>query len=133
MRKLFIIGIGAGNPEHITVQAIGALNKVDVFFIPDKGDEKSELREGRRAICERYIKDRTYRFVDIKTPERAKEFTDYRAVVGEWHAKIEANYQAALTSELSDGQCGAFLVWGDPALYDSTLRIVERLRSDLVA
>jgi precorrin-6A synthase len=25
---------------------------------------------------------------------------------------------------------GAFLVWGDPGLYDSTIRIVDRLRTD---
>jgi precorrin-6A synthase len=32
--------------------------------------------------------------------------------------------------ELADGQCGAFLIWGDPTLYDSTLRIIDRLRAD---
>ena len=129
MRKIFIIGIGAGDPDYLTVQAIAALNQVDVFFIPDKGDEKAGLREGRRAVCERFIKDRKYRFVDIKTPERAKEFSSYRSIVAEWHAKIAANYQAALLGELADGACGAFLVWGDPALYDSTLRIIDTLQS----
>ncbi|MGH6808590.1 MAG: SAM-dependent methyltransferase, partial [Ensifer adhaerens] len=34
MRKLLIIGIGSGNPEHMTVQAINALNRADVLFIP---------------------------------------------------------------------------------------------------
>ncbi|MHB1796213.1 MAG: SAM-dependent methyltransferase, partial [Acidobacteriaceae bacterium] len=36
MRKLYLIGIGAGNPEYITIQAIKALNKVEVFFFMDK-------------------------------------------------------------------------------------------------
>ncbi|MEO6879871.1 MAG: precorrin-6A synthase (deacetylating), partial [Mycobacteriaceae bacterium] len=31
----------------------------------------------------------------------------------------------ALRTELELGQVGAFLVWGDPALYDSTLRILD--------
>ena len=26
---------------------------------------------------------------------------------------------------MADGECGAFLVWGDPTLYDSTIRIIE--------
>jgi precorrin-6A synthase len=26
-----------------------------------------------------------------------------------------------------DGECGAFLVWGDPTLYDSTIRIIEAI------
>ena len=28
---------------------------------------------------------------------------------------------------MSDGECGAFLVWGDPSLYDSTIRILEAI------
>ncbi|MEA2926682.1 MAG: precorrin-6A synthase, partial [Alphaproteobacteria bacterium] len=35
MRKILIIGIGAGDPEYVTVQAVNALNRVDAFFIPD--------------------------------------------------------------------------------------------------
>ena len=43
MRKMLIIGIGAGDPDYITVQAINALNQVDVFFVIDKGEEKDDL------------------------------------------------------------------------------------------
>jgi precorrin-6A synthase len=32
-----------------------------------------------------------------------------------------------ITQELADDGCGAFLVWGDPSLYDGTIRIVEQL------
>src|SRR5580693_9743659 len=85
MRKIFIIGIGAGNPDYVTVQAIKALNQVDVFFIPDKGAEKAELKALRTEICERFIERKTYRLVEMKTPERAKEFSDYRTNVESWH------------------------------------------------
>ena len=60
MRKVFVIGIGAGNPDYITVQAINALNEVDVFFIIDKGEEKEDLVRLRKEICERYIKNKSY-------------------------------------------------------------------------
>ena len=43
MRKIFVIGIGVGDPDHMTVQAIKALNQASVFFIPDKGAEKAAL------------------------------------------------------------------------------------------
>ena len=36
-------------------------------------------------------------------------------------------YEAMIREELADGQHGAFLVWGDPSLYDSTLRIVDQV------
>ena len=33
MRRVLVIGIGAGDPEQVTVQAIKALNETDVFFV----------------------------------------------------------------------------------------------------
>jgi precorrin-6A synthase len=129
MRKVLIIGIGAGNPDYVTIQAINALNQVDVFFIPDKGTEKEDLARLRLEICERYIKDRDYRLAGFKMPERAKDPSDYKANVQDWHSRIEQNYETLLLEELGEGECGAFLVWGDPTLYDSTLRIIEKIRS----
>jgi precorrin-6A synthase len=129
MRKVYIIGIGPGNPDYMTIQAINALNQVDVFFIPDKGAEKAGLRQFRTEICDRFIKDRVYRLVDVKTPERGKTFSDYKSNVTEWHVRIEAIYADLVAGELADGECGAFLVWGDPSLYDSTLRIVEAIHA----
>ena len=55
MRKVLIIGIGAGNPDYVTIQAINALNQVDVFFIPNKGMEKEALQRFRLEICERSV------------------------------------------------------------------------------
>jgi precorrin-6A synthase len=129
MRKIYIIGIGAGNPDYLTVQAINALNQVDVFFIPDKGAEKAGLRQLRVEICDRFIKRRAYRLVDVKMPERAQVLPDYQSNVAGWHARIEAIHSDLLTNELADGECGGFLAWGDPTLYDSTLRIIENIRS----
>ena len=129
MRKILIIGIGAGNPEYVTIQAINALNRVDVFFIPDKGTEKEALARLRLDICERYIKDRNYRLAGFNIPERSKDPSDYRRNVQNWHSRIEQSYEKLLMEELGEGECGAFLVWGDPTLYDSTLRIVETIQS----
>ena len=128
MRKILIIGIGAGNPDYLTVQAIDALNRAHVFFIPDKGAEKAALRQLRTEICERFIKNTNYRTVPFKIPRRAEAGEDYRSSVDEWHAKIEADYERLFAKELTEAECGAFLVWGDPSLYDSTLRILEAMQ-----
>jgi precorrin-6A synthase len=127
MRKILIVGIGAGNPDHMTVEAIEALNRADVLFIPDKGAEKAALAELRRRICERFIRSQNYRTVTVPVPQRAAAGSDYRDSVDDWHARIAANYERLFAGELTEGQCGALLVWGDPALYDSTLRIVARI------
>ena len=77
MRKVFIIGIGAGNPDYVTVQAINALNEVDVFFVMDKGAEKEDLIRLRREICERYIKNKSYRTIETADPARDRGAPSY--------------------------------------------------------
>ena len=126
MRRLSIIGIGAGNPDYITVQAIKALETVDAVFLIDKGEEKDDLTKLRREICERYIK-KPFRTIAAKDPERDRRPENYGAAVAAWHDKRAAIYEAMIRGELADGQHGAFLVWGDPSLYDSTLRIVDQV------
>jgi len=128
MRRIHVIGIGAGDPGYVTAQAVDALNDVDVFFASDKGAVKDDLVSLRREICERFIRDPGYRFVELPDPKRSKEAPDgdaYRQVVADWHAARAELWAQALRDELGDDGVGAFLAWGDPSLYDSTLRILE--------
>jgi precorrin-6A synthase len=127
MKKIFVIGIGAGNPDYITVQAIDALNKVDVFFVVDKGDEKDDLVRLREEICARFITEKSYRTVGIADPPRDRKSPDYEASVKAWHAQRAVVYEQLIGRELGEGDCGAFLIWGDPSLYDSTLRIIDQI------
>ena len=125
MRKIFVIGVGAGDPEHVTVQAINRLNEVDVFFVLDKGREKQDLVRLRHDILERYIEQPSYRLVEARDPDRDRTPSDYVAAVADWHQLRTDVYEHLIRDELADGQRGAFLVWGDPALYDSTITLVD--------
>jgi precorrin-6A synthase len=49
--------------------------------------------------------------------------------VADWHAARAAVYEQLLLSELGPDSVGAFLVWGDPSLYDSTIRVVDKVRA----
>src|SRR6516165_7554258 len=109
MRKVFVIGIGAGNPDYVTVQAINALNEVDVFFIMDKGQEKEDLARIRKEICERYIKDKSYRVVEAPDPPRDRKASAYEAAVGAWHEQRAGLYKRLICEELGENECGAFL------------------------
>jgi precorrin-6A synthase len=129
MRKILVIGIGAGNPEHLTVQAINGLNRADVLFIPDKGAKKGDLAELRREICDRFVTNPKSRRIEFDVPVRAEPAPSYRATVDDWHEEIAGIYEALILDELADDGCGAFLIWGDPSLYDSALRILERVRA----
>ncbi|KDN18837.1 precorrin-6A synthase (deacetylating) [Amycolatopsis rifamycinica] len=124
MRKLYAIGIGAGDPEHLTVQAIDRLNRVDVFFVLDKGAEKADLVRLRQEILDRFV-TREYRVVLVPDPPRDRTPADYRAAVADWHAARASVYESVIRSSLSPDEVGAFLVWGDPSLYDSTIALIE--------
>ena len=127
MKRVLVIGIGAGDPDHVTVQAIDALNRADVFFFMDKGVEKEKLAALRRQICERFISGRDYRVVESKIPERRRGAGDYRSDVADLNREKAALFARLIDREMGDGECGAFLVWGDPTLYDSTIRILQSL------
>jgi precorrin-6A synthase len=127
MRKLLVIGIGAGDPEHVTIQAIRAMNAVDVFFVLDKGAPAADLVQVRKDILQRYATERPYRVVDVPDPPRDRSAEAYRASVQVWHAQRADAYARVIRDELAPDECGAFLVWGDPSLYDSTLRILDQV------
>lgn len=123
---IHVIGIGAGDPDYVTAQAIRALNDTDVFFVMDKGDAKSDLVALRREVCRRFIERPGYRFVELPDPTRAAD-RDYGRAVNAWHAQRERLWANAIETELGPDGVGAFLAWGDPSLYDSTLRILEQV------
>lgn len=130
MRRLFLIGIGVGDPDHLTVQAVKAMAEVDVFFVIDKGPEKADLTRLRTDICARYRPDGRFRTVEISDPDRDRTPGDYRSAVQGWHDQRAILYEEAIAGALGEDECGAFLIWGDPALYDSTLRIIDRLAAE---
>jgi precorrin-6A synthase len=124
MRRIHVIGIGVGDPDHVTTQAIRALNDTRVFFAMDKGAATSDLVALRREVCRRFIAEPNYRFVELPDPVRDAD-GDYTRAVADWHAARARLWAQAIETELAAGEAGAFLAWGDPSLYDSTLRILD--------
>lgn len=127
MIKLVLIGIGCGDVDYLTGQAVRALSEVDVIFVVDKGSEKADLVALRTDILSRHRPDGLFRLVEIADPPRERDASDYEAAVRQWHHQRSVLYEKAILGSLEVNQVGAFLVWGDPALYDSTLRIVDEI------
>ena len=133
-RHIHVIGIGAGDPDYVTIQAIEALNDTQVFFAMDKGEAKSDLVALRREICARFIRQPGYRFVELADPKRSSPGDrqgDYREAVFDWHAARTRIWARAIETELGPDGVGAFLAWGDPSLYDSTLRILDAVAAEV--
>lgn len=133
MKQLLLIGIGPGDPRQVTYEAVEALRRATVFFVLDKGTDTGELVQLRKAILERYLPQARYRLVQVADPRRDGEAPDYVAAVQQWHAQRASLYARLIDDELGEGDVGAFLLWGDPGLYDSTLRIIEQVREHGIA
>lgn len=136
MKRLHLIGVGAGDPEQLTLQAVSALRTVDVVFVVDKSDPGSpdgrpghvdELARWREELLRRHRPDGGHRVVTIADPRRNRAphgQAGYERAVTDWHAARAGAYEDAFAAVAEDA-VGAFLVWGDPSLYDSTIRITE--------
>jgi precorrin-6A synthase len=131
--QALVIGIGSGNPDHLTREAIAALNGVDVFLVADKGAAKQDLVKLREGLCGDLITHERYRFVEVPDPERGpdreRDAAEYRTGVTAWHDARAQRYAEIMTTAVGNEGTIGFLVWGDPALYDSTIRIVESIRA----
>jgi precorrin-6A synthase len=120
VREIRVIGIGAGDPEHLTLQAIRAMNDCDVFLHMAKGTEKDSLAALRRQLLADHM-THPFTWMEVEDPSRDRSGPAYVEAVADWHTARAALYDEALTQH--EGVLG-ILVWGDPALYDSTLRVI---------
>lgn len=128
MPRVLVVGIGPGGPDQLTVEAVRALHEVDVFLVADKGrgagaDDLVRLRE---EVCRRHVR-RAYRVVEVPDPERDRAPVSYGAAVRDWHQARAERYERVLLEQVAEGEVVGFLVWGDPALYDSTLRVLDQV------
>ncbi len=136
VRRIHVIGIGAGDPDQLTLQAVKALRDTEVFFLLDKGEVKADLTRLRRDMLDAHVPEGTYRVVEARDPERDRSAggAAYSPAVGDWRSARADVYERLIAEELGEDGTGAFLVWGDPALYDSTLAVLEEvLRRGAVA
>lgn len=127
MIDLTLIGIGTGNPDHLTLQAIKAMNLADLILIPLKGGDKSDLAGLRQAICDTHLNNPDTKVLGFDLPIRDTANADYHQGVDDWHDAIADVWLREIMAATGVSGQVALLIWGDPSLYDSTLRIADRL------
>lgn len=120
-----VLGFGMG-PQHVTPEVAAALAGCDYALAVQKEDD-DPLLEVRRAVAAAHGVE----LVVVRDPERDRspglDRTAYEGAVADWYAARLAAYRSVI--EERGGTC-AFLVWGDPSLYDGTIRIVRELGVD---
>jgi precorrin-6A synthase len=126
--EVLVIGIGSGDPAHLTVEAVAAMRRVELFLVADKGEVKADLVALRTELCRSVLGDDGYRVLEVADPPRGpdaeRDTAAYTAGVRDWHAARAERYADVIRREVGPDGVVGFLVWGDPAFYDSTLRIV---------
>lgn len=128
--RIRVLGFGMG-PQHVTPEVADSLREVD-YVVAMRKSADDALLEVRRAVCEAY----GVALVEIDDPERDREApsirgqSGYGKAVRDWHAARLVAFEEVLRDR---GGTAAFLVWGDPSLYDSVVRIVGQLAARLDA
>ncbi|WP_410506859.1 precorrin-6A synthase (deacetylating) [[Mycobacterium] appelbergii] len=130
--RVRILGVGMG-PHHVTPEVAEALRSVDYVLAADKGGngEDDGLLALRREIVTVHAGPAgPVEIVSVRDPERDRSTgltgAGYETAVSDWHDARAAAYAAVMRER---GGTAAFLVWGDPSLYDSTIRIVEKVKA----
>ncbi|WP_374967682.1 GNAT family N-acetyltransferase [Terrabacter sp. BE26] len=115
MERLRVIGLGTGDPRHVTAEAARALATVDVLLVEETGTgAPASLAAARGAVCDALIPaDHRYRVVDVPT-------------VSDPGARVDA-YALALDALGSEETTVGLPVWGDPALEGAAIGVVEAL------
>ena len=117
--RVRILGVGMG-PQHVTPEVSAALREADYVLAAAKSEDDRLLDVRRRIAAEHGVP-----VVVVPDPPRDRaDPADYRRAVGDWHQARVAAYEAVLAER---GGTAAMLIWGDPSLYDSSVRLVSAI------
>jgi precorrin-6A synthase len=132
-RRVRLIGVGCGDPEQVTLEAVAAMRSVDFFVVSDKSRTApgnsgmpDPLVNARERLLDRHLLEEPV-IVRVEDPERDRSAArtssveSYEKVVTSWHDDRASAFERVLLDH--EGDAG-FLVWGDPAFYDSTIRVL---------
>lgn len=127
--RVRVLGVGMG-PQHVTGEVAEALGAVDYVLAAEKTADDQLLALRRAIVAAHPGPGGPAEVVAVPDPERDRSAGlsagGYDAAVADWHDARAAQYAAVLAER---GGTAAFLVWGDPSLYDSTIRILDKIRA----
>ena len=110
---LYLIGVGPGDPELLTLKAAHLLGAAQVIAYPQAGDDGALAFDIARAHLNPDALRLPVRLP--MTPERAPAQAAYEAAA------------AAILAHLGDGRDVAWLCEGDPLFYGSAMYLLSRL------
>lgn len=134
-RRLYVIGIGPGDPELMTLKAVRILKEVKTIFVPKGREEGKSLAlsivQKAVDIYDKEVVELFFPMMKTAHPFSGSAGDDQeRAPVGlldeKWDAAVDE-----VVSRLEKGAEAAFITLGDPAIYSTWFYLHHRLMDRL--
>ncbi len=118
--KLYVIGVGPGDPELLTLKAVRILREVTCICVPKGREEGSSLA---LSIAEKALKLDNKEIIEAHFPMRKTKSSEHECELDtKWQETIETVY-----SRLNKGADMAFITIGDPTIYSTFFYLYDRL------
>ncbi|MEN2494866.1 MAG: Precorrin-2 C(20)-methyltransferase [Hyphomicrobiaceae bacterium hypho_1] len=111
--QFYIIGVGPGDPELLTIKAVRIISSVDVITYPSTSQEKSRSRQIISKYITEHHKELAYNLPMEIDPSKAQ--AAYDQVSKEIITRLKEGYSVALLCE------------GDPFFYGSAIHLYLRI------
>ena len=118
--KLYVIGVGPGDPELLTIKGMRILNSISCICVPKGREEGSSLA---LSIVSRIVDMDGKEIIEAHFPMRKtsdKEHSDELDI--KWNKTVNI-----VLNKLNAGQDMAFITIGDPTIYSTFFYLYDRL------
>ncbi|SHI14010.1 precorrin-2 C(20)-methyltransferase [Desulfosporosinus lacus] len=116
--KFYGVGVGPGDPQLLTLQAVDVLHSVDLVAIPkSKLDRESVAWDIAKIHC-----PSNARLVELEMPMTS----DPQVLTKAWQDGAQT-----ILAELKQGKSVAFITLGDPSLYSTYSYLLNILQEEL--
>lgn len=113
MKKLYIVSIGPGDPELLTLRAYKTIQKSDAVCIPTKSENSFEKSRAYEIIKEATNSEQ--RLIPIYTPMKLKN--------EDWLLQIEA-----ILGAFEESNTVSYVTLGDAGVYSTAYYLLERIK-----
>jgi precorrin-2/cobalt-factor-2 C20-methyltransferase len=118
--KLYVIGVGPGDPELLTLKAVRILREVPCVCVPKGKEEGSSLA---LSIAQKAVSFEDKEIIEAHFPMRKTKTAEHGSELnGKWEKTVEA-----VISRLNKGMDMAFITIGDPTIYSTFFYLYDKL------